>query len=394
MASIKHNISFKEIFDELDNLTVKYSGHELSDICRKVSTSYDKRINNFYIRFPNAPVDHPSAYGLTDRDVVSYYVDEFNRVEQCYARLRDFTKVLELAQVPKIKSILFQVLKCAAIFWIILIICAAFSTDNIGQALGLIAFLGVFPFFAFLVLLLLSYWLLGICSFLYNRTILNKFEKEEDWYSRFNSTAQLIQVIETKQADYLSEIDKIPLPRIEINHLNKQIDESEITAEVAKELLAFSNGEVFRRGVRYKDVSTEDKLLEDIDNIIKSYHPSAIALNKIGISQEMWRDMALDILCIGFICGAFRGYNCEMALYKRYREWYLSTSEKKSRDERCGLIYALKHFQVDNNDWIQKGAFILGQYRITYRNPLKEYGYVPDLYYYCSEDYSNFIKSL
>jgi hypothetical protein len=57
----------------------------------------------------------------------------------------------------------------------------------------------------------------------------------------------------------------------------------------------------------------------------------------------------------------------------------LAEEDYYSKTYRHGLEYALTHFNIHKDAWIELGEQVLDKYKIFERNKLKELGYIAEL---------------
>ena len=339
-------------------------------------------INNFYSYFPNSGVVNLSDFNLENIDLQRYYLKRTARTVYRSAQLRNFANIFKFIYDKHLKD---RSWKWIWIFPVLLSVLGgiAGSQEGFFTAIALMIF---FPFsilYCMVSLLVIIYAILYAISFIYNLFLSNKYDKVDDEYYNQDIITQTINVIRNEQYTYLRKALSTPLPRIQLKQLAYQSNSSipsniEWTEEIAKESIAQINGSLYRKAIRYYGRDINKPL--DINEFIFGRKPPKSALEIIGMSINGWNEIVLDIICIGFIRGASRSHSdfrCEYTYESRKK--MVQDEDYFTKCCRHGLQYALEHFNISEEDWIELGEKVFDKHKVFERNKLKESGFIDQL---------------
>ena len=378
---------FHETFTTLGVYLSWYDQEELEEMARKNQKYYDKikqDILDFYTIYPDSKVANLSNFNLSESDLYHYFLEKNARRIYRKAKIKNLAHIFKFIYDRYLTNLSSTWLLCLIIPLSILGLYIG-SQIAIFEAILLMIFFPISCCFSLVVVLSLVYCTLYAISFIYGLVIEYKQEKIDNEYYNTDITTQTIRVIRNLQYEHTKTALSIPLPRIKLHHLTSEREfyipsDIQLTEDIAKELIAKINGSLYRRAITYRAYGPEVNKPLDIDQFILKRTPSVPALEMLGISMHDWYEMILDIISIGFIRGTSRSrddFRCEFTSETRKR--MLAGEDYYTKTCRHGLEYALTHFNIHKDAWIELGEQVLDKYKIFERNKLKELGYIAEL---------------
>ena len=141
---------------------------------------------------------------------------------------------------------------------------------------------------------------------------------------------------------------------------------------LAEESLASKNGIIYRSHHNFTDKSYLDNLFK-IDNSFKK------DLEILKVSPDKWTHVAWNLYFIGII----RFYSRDHLDYSKknsssYRKHIIENWENDNSLKDCLITIkcALKHFKIDNDDWVKYGDTVLDMNNIYDNEDLRTIGIV------------------
>lgn len=362
------------------NYTKAYSIDELYNDGAKIEQKNIANLNDiisFYDKYHDSQITL-DKFGLTEKDVVLYYKRKTTRSVYRLSRYRSFRLenineyLSDKISKGKCNLPLLYILLLITIVWIIFL--ALFGVFQPGWSMVAIPFAAV----AFALSISIStYIVLLLLTVVFNFYITRKSENEDIKYYENDSTTKAIRNLSQQQHQYIRSSIMIPLPRITIKYLKKElgcgfsgIPSNITTEEIAKEVLAIVNGSLYRNGLFTPHYY--DKISSNIDKIICVTPHIAKATNILGMTIEHWKQIAHDIVCIGVIRSASR----DKTDYRK--EYDKSLRKEMLKMYNDTLTYALDHFEISEEEWLEIGEEVLRHHNVYDRNCLMTYGYISE----------------
>lgn len=361
--------------------TKAYSIDELYKSAAEINTQNTKvrdEILGFNKKFPDSYITL-EKFGITDKDIDLYYKCKTTRSvyrlsQQRSFRLENINEYLsDKITNGRCKLPLLYILLLITIIWITLLVLLLSPSQAdwtiIFVPFAAVGFASSISVITYIVLLLLT--------IVYNFYMTMKNEKEDRKYYENDSTTKAIRNLSQQQYQYIRSSIMIPLPRITIKYLKKElgcgfsgIPSNITTEEIAKEVLAIVNGSLYRNGLFTPHYC--DKISSNIDKIICVTPHIAKATNILGMTIEHWKQIAHDIVCIGVIRSASR----DKTDYRK--EYDKSLRKEMLKMYHDTLIYALDHFEISEEEWLEIGEEVLRHHNVYDRNCLMTYGYISE----------------
>lgn len=333
----------------------------------------------FFKKYPDSLISL-DKFGLTDSDVVLYYKRKTTRSVYRLSQQRSF-KLENINEYlsnkitnGRCKFPLLYILLLITVAWMILCVLLLSSSQSDWSIMAI-------PFatmsFA-LSISIFTYIVLFLLTIIYNFYRTAKSEKEDMKYYENDTTTNAILNLSKLQQQYIRSLIMIPLPRIPIKYLKKElqcgfsgIPSNITTKEIATEVLAITNGTLYRNGLFTPH--NYDKISSNIDEIIRVTPYIAKATSILGISNEHWKQIAHDIICIGIIRSSSRDKTDYRVEYDR------SMRNEMLKMYHDTLVYALDHFGISEEEWLERGEEVLKLHNIFDRNGLMSYGYISEM---------------